>query len=463
MRQGFFLKLLVASLVIVVCSVWSMDAVLTWLFRHHFFQQYGDLLRDTLEQVQEVTARWREGEMSRNGWERALGLIDRSSGVHIAVISGRVIVVATDDQLAELTATRWFRPEALESGRTAILRAPHNPSLDLLILPAPLEEFAPGAMAVAYMPVADVNELLREAVRLMWLASGLVLAGEIPFLLLFSRHFTRPLRQLQEAAGEVASGNYGCRLVVHRRDELGALAAAFNKMAAQLEETERNRQELLASISHELRTPLTSIRGFVQGILDGTVPQDRQQAYLSRVYSEAQRLAEIVNDLLDLARLRSGQMRLELEPVDLWALCREVAECLLPAAREKGVEIVLNLPAATAVVEADANRLVQALLNIGDNAVKFTRQGGAVEIAGRIRGERAEIAVRDQGPGIDPELAPRIFEKFFTGGPGGGAGLGLAITKALVDAHAGEIEVESQPGQGSTFRISLPLSQQESG
>jgi signal transduction histidine kinase len=261
----------------------------------------------------------------------------------------------------------------------------------------------------------------------------------------------------------VASGNYGYRLVVHRRDELGALAAAFNKMAAQLEETERNRQEFLASISHELRTPLTSIRGFVQGILDGTIPQDRQQAYLSRVYSEAQRLAEIVNDLLDLARLRSGQMRLEPKPVDLWALCGEVAECLLPAAREKEVEIVLNLPAAAAVVEADAKRLVQALLNIGDNAVKFTRQGGTVEIVGRIQGGRAEIAVRDQGPGIDLELAPRIFEKFFTGGPGGGTGLGLAITKALVEAHAGEIELESQPGQGSIFRIFLPLSQQGSG
>jgi two-component system, OmpR family, sensor kinase len=293
---------------------------------------------------------------------------------------------------------------------------------------------------------------------LVWAA---VLAAVLSLALgvFVSRLLTAPLARLTRAAQAVAAGDLSQRVEVRSEDEIGELGSAFNGMAASLAEAETLRRNLIADVSHELRTPLTIIQGNIQAILEGVYLLEMAQ--MASLYDETRLLTRLVDDLHDLALAEAGQLRLEHAPVDLVALARAAVGQFGPTADAAGVKLALTADEDSLTVLGDADRLAQALRNLVSNALRHTPAGGQVVMRVARAGGHAEIQVADTGSGIAAEDLPYVFDRFYRGDKsrsrrGGGAGLGLAITRQLVMAHGGQITVASPPDQGTTFAITLP-------
>ena len=217
-------------------------------------------------------------------------------------------------------------------------------------------------------------------------------------------------------------------------------------------------------MSHQLRTPIASIKGFLELLLQGKAKEPNiQQEFLTRAAQDANRLMALVNELLNIFRLEAGQLRLQLEDVDLTLLIAETLQSLQGLAVRKEISMEYRTPPTTALlVKADRNWLQQVLVNLVSNAIKFSRAGRSILVIGQVVNHQVTIKVIDQGPGIPPEAMPRLFNKFYqvensVHQASGGTGLGLYIAKRIIDLHGGQIGVESEVDRGSTFFFTLPL------
>jgi two-component system OmpR family sensor kinase len=293
-------------------------------------------------------------------------------------------------------------------------------------------------------------------------AGAVALVLSVLLALLIRRSIARPLQRVAGAAEAIARGETDTRAVVSGPTEVQALARSFNTMADRVETSQRSQRDFVANVSHELKTPLTSIQGFSQALLDGTASTPETTARAARViHEEAERMRRMVDELLILARFDAGQMVMARDQVELGPLLQKCVEKLSPQAQAAGVTLDLDVPEPS-VVSGDADRLAQVFANLLDNGVAHTAAGGKVSVTARqIAGARAvEVTVTDMGEGIPAEALPRIFERFYQVDKARkrsrGAGLGLAITKEIVEAHGGTVTAESVVGLGTRFTVRLP-------
>ena len=308
---------------------------------------------------------------------------------------------------------------------------------------------------------AQGQAFLRQVQRSLVWAALLAAALSLGLGVFVSRLLTAPLARLTRAAQAIAAGDLSQRVQVAERskDEIGDLGIAFNGMAASLAEAETLRRNLIADVSHELRTPLTVIQGNIQAILEGVYPLEMAQ--MAGLYDETRLLTRLVDDLHDLALADAGQLRLERLPVNVPDLARTAVGQFDPVAEAAGVKLTLEAVEDVPEVLGDADRLAQVLRNLLSNAIRHTPADGQVAMRVGRSGEQVTIQVADTGSGIATEDLPYVFDRFYRGDKsrsrrGGGAGLGLAITRQLVTAHEGHIEVISTPGSGTEFTITLP-------
>ena len=275
-----------------------------------------------------------------------------------------------------------------------------------------------------------------------------------------SIRIVRPLRQLGHAAERVAQGNYGERVPVTGSDELTILAAAFNDMAASLESAELRRRQLLSDLAHELRTPLATIDGYLEGVRDGVIPTSAETWAV--LETESGRLERLVDDLQKVSQAEERQLDLRIRPLSPAKLVAVAARAAEPAYATKHVVLVHGADDRLPDIAADADRLGEVLANLLDNAVRHTPAGGRVELLARRNDTGVDLVVKDTGDGIAPEHLARVFERFYRVDSGrtratGGSGIGLAIARALVEAHGGQIRAESEgAGKGACFVVSLP-------
>jgi len=282
-----------------------------------------------------------------------------------------------------------------------------------------------------------------------------------------------PIRQIETRLGEITSGDFSGHVTVRNRDELGALADNINlmndelgRLYKELESASRHKSEFLASMSHELRTPLNAVIGFSQVLRQQMFGElnEKQVEYVDDILSSGQHLLNLINDILDLAKVEAGRMELQPAPFALPETLRNAMAMVRERATRQDVTLAVEIDDSVGEIEADERKVKQILFNLLSNAVKFTPAGGTVTLAARTDASRAIISVRDTGVGISPADQARIFEDFYQLSPGmtqEGTGLGLALTKRLVDLHGGELTVESTPGTGSTFTVWLPLERTE--
>lgn len=304
------------------------------------------------------------------------------------------------------------------------------------------------------------ENLMETMVKMIVLACMWVMCAAIIASYFISERIVRPLRNLSRAARSFAAGQLDVRVEIRGNDEVAELGIAFNNMANSLATLENTRRTFLANVSHDLRTPMTTIAGYIDNILAGTIPPEKHSYYLQIIANEVRRLSRLVNSLLDISRIQAGERKFTMTSFDVCELARQVLLSFEQRIDEKKLDVSFDCDEDRMMVIADKDAIHQVLYNICDNAVKFSRPGGAYRLNLREMNRKVYISVYNEGQGIPAEDLPYIFDRFYKsdksrGLDKTGVGLGMYISKTIMDAHGETISVNSKQGEYCEFTFTL--------
>ncbi len=316
------------------------------------------------------------------------------------------------------------------------------------------------------IPTPEVTKMRLEVLKIFVINVAVVTIFVAFFVYFISKRITKPISALKDAARTIADGNFKRRVYIEADTELTELGEAFNHMANSIEQLENMRSSFIANVSHDLRTPMTTIVGFVEGILDGTIPQEKHAWYLSVVLDESKRLSRIVTDLLDLSKLEQGRFSVEKRDFDINELLRLSVIKFEKRITEKHIQLTVGFESENLRVNADKDAVQRVVTNLFDNAIKFTQEGGFIDIQTGIKEGRAYVSIQNSGAGIEEKDLVHIFDRFYKsdksrGQDKNGAGLGLYIVKSILQAHGEQIWAESVPGEFTRFSFTLETSKEK--
>ena len=312
--------------------------------------------------------------------------------------------------------------------------------------------------------MSDIAGFTDMMLKVFVLSAFAALAISVLGIGLFSYNLVKPLRQMSQAAKQFGKGDFSVRVSETSNDEIGELAVAFNNMAESLSSSENIRKSFVANVSHELKTPMTTISGFIDGILDGTIPPEKQDYYLHIVSDEVKRLSRLVRSMLDLSRIDSGELKLNYQTFDLFSVLVTVVITFEQEIDKKNIEI-RGLDSITPKnVYGDKDLLHQVVYNLIENAVKFTEEGGYIEFDITENSERTDFSIKNSGHGIEKAEIGLIFDRFYKTDKSRskdkkGLGLGLYLVRSIIRLHGGEINAESIVGEYCRFNFYIPKKQ----
>ena len=315
----------------------------------------------------------------------------------------------------------------------------------------------------AASPMTALASYMRDMLAMFGISAAAILLLCSLLCWVLAKRITGPIEDISEAARRLGSGDFTARAPVDGCVELADFATTFNNMAARLQTIDNSRGQFMGNIAHELRTPMTTIKGFIDGMLDGTIPPEETKHYLGIVSQETGRLARLVQNMLDITKLEAGEVPIHAQTYDLWKTVTDVV--LSDEQRiEDGKIDIQGLGGDPLLIYADPDFVHQVVYNIVDNAIKFTPAGGTISFAAERRGNMVEVRIENTGAGIAPEALPFVFERFYKedrsrGMNTRGSGLGLHICKILVNLSGGQIHAESEEGNWCRFVFTLPAGQ----
>jgi signal transduction histidine kinase len=304
---------------------------------------------------------------------------------------------------------------------------------------------------------------LLKAINFFLLTGGIlaiVVATFITYIL--ARRISQPIRVLTLAVSRLGKGDFSQRVEINDKSEVGELAQTFNSMADNLEKSETLRRHIVTDVAHELRTPVSNIRGQLEAIQDKLLKPDAKS--IGSLHEETMLLSRLIDDLQDLTLMEAGKINIRKEPEDVKAIILQTVDVMQPRAKSSGLSIYTDIPDGLPLCYVDQHRVSQILKNLVSNAIIHTPRQGRINISAKKLDSQVEISVADTGEGISQEDLPYIFERFYRADKSrtrvtGGTGLGLTIARRLVEAHGGEIKVESEPGKGSRFYFTIPIAE----
>jgi two-component system OmpR family sensor kinase/two-component system sensor histidine kinase BaeS len=392
-------------------------------------------------------------------WQRAQEWVDTSSSGQ--AMMGRGMMRGAQHRMGRSQAYVLVEPESGQSLASGNAADPRSIEIGVPILldGNPIAILAPLLMpsGISQAEAAFISEVNR-ALTIAAIVGAVValLAGS-----LLAASILRPLRRVELAVEQVATGDLAARVTPTGSDEIGRLAAGFNQMASALEQQETLRQRMVSDIAHELRTPLSVVQGNLQAILDDVYPLNRDEVRV--ILDESLLLGRLVDDLHELAQAEARRLPLAVEPVDAPSVLNHMGDLFRPSAEKKAVQLTIE-PGPPQTALADPARLQQMLHNLVANALRHTPAGGQVSLSAAPQPGRVRFMVRDSGPGVPAADLPHVFDRFYRAERDrsrqdpltSGAGLGLAIVKALAEAQGGAVGASSAPNQGSVFWVDLP-------
>ncbi len=421
------------------------------ILRAYIAASSAQALRQSRTLAQRLSGPLAQTFIANRGWAGVSNLLERRLAV--GDLEGRLLIVDERDQIVFDSADELV-------GRAVPLR--------MRPFGVPIEARGRVVGTVAIIPSEEqqnvADRAFGRALATIVVTGSLAAVGVALVVAVFvARRLVRPLGELTAAANHLAAGQAHEPIALPQEAELAELARAFNRMAAELERQEQLRRQMVADIAHELRTPLSVLRLQVESIEDGLVAAS--PASVGALGGEIDLLGRLVDDLRLLSLADAGQLSLSLQAVSPNEALAAVARAAAPRARQCGLRLSVEEAGALPAVRADPQRLAQILGNLVENALRYTPSGGEVVLRARLKGgpgQGVTFEVQDSGPGIPTAEQPHIFERFYRTDrartrESGGSGLGLAIVQRLAIAQGGEVAVESAPGHGATFRLSLPL------
>jgi len=430
------------------------------------------VLRNTGSELEQFDVRTQQAQTDRTGfllsyyfymnnlsWDGVQTVVEQlgtSEGLHIVVTDANGILVANSQGG---TLGKQYKTSATGTK----LNMPRPPMMGGGMMSQPQQETVIGILYINPENVPTLTRNLAGTINRFLLWGGLLaIAIALVLTLVLSRRISSPVKVLTKSARKLGRGDFSQRVSIKGKGEIAELAQAFNSMADDLERDEKLRQDLVADTAHELRTPLTNLSGYLEAIKDDVIKPDA--ATISSLYQEATLLTRLVDDLQELALADANELKLIRQPEAMPAIIEQAIISFQSQAADKGLSLRTDVPDGLPLVNIDSQRIGQVLHNLIANAVTHTPQGGTVTVSTKQAGDNIEISVTDTGEGIPPDELPNIFERFYRVDRSrsrrtGGSGLGLTIAKRLVEAHGGKINAVSEPGKGSSFTFTIPVSE----
>lgn len=473
MKLKLFKKYFLTTAVIILFSLSAMMMILSFVLNNYLAENKQITLNKACGEVSEYISAIYSEETKLDG-NLVINVIRSVSGVAGSDIfltdsGGKVILCSCEEWyeekkclhtsavINETAMVDTTDSERIKLSTLGIYKNPHYYSCKPIVS-SNGERYA---AVFATASVSVVKELLSAVTQLY------IFSAVIPIIIMFfaiyamTYRLTKPLRLMSEASRAMAKGDFSKRIPVMSDDEIGELSASFNMMTNSLAQLEGMRKSFVANVSHELKTPMTTIGGFIDGILDGTIEADKQEYYLNIVSDEVKRLSRLVQSMLSMARLESGEFVLKPELFDLRELILTIVISQEQRIEQQGLNItgLDEMPAVS--INADKDLLHQAIYNLVDNAVKFTKAGGRIDFDLKNENKKTVLTVTNTGSGIPQKDLPFIFERFYKVDKSRSAsknstGLGLYIVKTIVTAHGGTVAAASKEGEYTAFKIVLP-------
>jgi signal transduction histidine kinase len=384
----------------------------------------------------------------RGGWEGIQPFVEQGGSLY-----GRRII------LTDVTGT------VVADSEGELLGEQYQPDSPGSAISPPWTKDTLGILYISPRSSADPISLMRLSAPIMqYVLWGCLIAGGIALAiaLFLSRRISEPVKTLTLTARRLGEGDLSQRVHVNDKGEVGELAQAFNSMAGDLERDKQLQQDMVADVAHELRTPLSNLRGYLEAVRDGVIEPDAD--IIRSLNEEAALLSRLVDDLQELSLAEAGELKLTRHAENVAGLVKKTVTGVRAKAAAKGVSLSTRLSDGLPQVDIDSHRISQVLRNLLENAVAHTNKGDRITVSAGQQGSWVEVTVTDTGEGIPAEDLPNVFERLYRVDKSrtrvtGGSGLGLTIAKRLVEAHGGKIEVHSEPGKGSRFAFTIPVTE----
>lgn len=467
MRKSLFSKLLATFTVIISITFIMTASFLSYWFEEYYFDQRKGQLSTESQFISEAAIQYLQGNILTDKMSETLKNIGNylSADIWLADSYGYIYAVSSDGY-KNLIGTQILTSELekLRAGQTIEQKGVHRN-----IFKAPVHTYEipifsdEGIFKGAIIMNTSINELkepLEKVYHIIWISVIFAIVISCIVIYYFSqRIIIKPLEQINHVADKISKGDVDKRVNIKSNDEIGELAKSFNSMADSLEEVEKNRREFISNVSHEIRSPITSIKGFIGGMLDGVIPNNKQNYYLSITYEEIQRLTRLVNDLLDLSAIESGQFRLRIEEIDINEIIRLCVIKFETKIKEKKLSVDVLMEDEKLLVAADRDRINQVVTNLIDNAIKYIGNGSNIKIISKTKGEKAFISVYDDGPNISEDDLKHIWDRFYKVDKSRtskiSTGLGLPIVRCILTQLGEDIWVDNKEPQGVMFTFTL--------
>ena len=406
-----------------------------------------------------------DGEISLESAQRQLEAIDifLSASIWIINPSGRLVSDSSTPLDVEKSVVIDNFDPTITSGSYFTVGHFFNTFEDKkMSVFAPISSnFKVKGYVVIHADMLDIEMSANSLLNISYITLAILFLLSLIILIFFTETVYVPLRKITTATEQYATGNFHYEFQVDSQDEIGYLAASISYMASEVAKSEDNQKKLVANISHDFRSPLTSIRGYLEAMLDGTIPPELSEKYLTIVLNETERLTKLTNSLLTLNNLNTNGMTLERSDFDINAIIKNTAASFEGTCKSKLISIQLVLTGETMFVNADLGKIQQVLYNLLDNAIKFSHKDSIIKIETTVKKNKIFISVKDNGIGIPKDSMKQIWTRFYKtdlsrGKDKKGTGLGLSITKEIIQSHGEHINVISTEGVGSEFIFTLP-------
>ena len=468
--RSFFAKNFILGASLVFLSFLVLGSVFVGFGRNYMLGERAAAVEENADVVESLAGAYSHyGDI--DGWDFRMSLssIARSTKMHYFICNNDGIIVSCSDMQFNCRHIG----QHISQGIMRSLERSGNYSQYTT-----LDGFYPTIYYVAARTVENAGETLgyvfvgsssagivsmwKELMSIFFVSAISILTVSIIVSFIVSRRQAQPINEMAAAAMKFAHGDFSVRVNNERSDEVGALAAAFNQMADSLEQSEKQRNEFIANVSHELKTPMTTISGFADGLLDGTIPPERQDYYLGTISSETKRLSRLVRRMLDLSKMQQmSRSEMLSHTFDAGELLLQTLLLFESKINEKKLSVEPQLPENSMIVRGDKDTINQVMYNLIENAVKFAEPGSELGVSLFRQGEKAYVSVKNHGGGIPEEELPFIFERFHKADKSrstdrDGWGLGLYIVKSILNSHGEDIAVTSRDG-ATEFVFSLTL------
>lgn len=466
MFKTIYSRLAAIFMLIIVVSFTMIAFIITSLVGDYAISQKTQTVTDAAVSVKKVMELAYSDETEYDGkmLEALLSAPINNESVHafLTDISGKLLVSNDLAVVADSIPSEIMLQAVSESGFSGVsdLGGFLNNSDIVSALPVISPEGDVAAVVFVHTDSQSETEMLSSLLRTIVLSTMWVLIAMLLAIYFVSERTIGPLKSMSRAAKQFASGKMDVRVHVSGNDEIAELAVAFNSMAESIANMEKMRSAFLGNVSHDLRTPMTTISGFVDGILDGTIPKDKHEYYLRIISAEVKRLSRLVKALLDISRIQAGERKFKPEYFDICEMSRQILISFEQMIDKKHLEVEFDTDKDSMVAYADVDAIHQVLYNICDNAVKFSRDGGLLRISVKSVDRKVRVSVYNEGNGIPTEDIPYVFDRFYKTDKSRsldrtGVGLGLFIARSVIEAHGERIEVRSVQGEYCEFEFTL--------